>query len=533
MIRSDPWIPLLISTVLVAIGIVANRYLLRAPLNVYDEGIILVGAQRVLDGDVPYADFWSMYPPGPFYLLAGLFAIFGESVTVERWADLVVRSLLPVALFWAVRGIGSSSLAGVCAWVLGLAWLGAFTFPSYPIYAAILLIVASITAFHRFAKSGTEGSPPAHGTLVVAGVLGVAGACFRHDFGIPYLGALVIAVALVHGRERPWTRRTVLSLAGGILTPGLVVALPFCISAGPATVFADLITTPARIMPAYRWLPYPPLLPLDGARIGFYLQPAVVILGLVAAIAFRIWPRTRTPAHATLLLAAVFGCCLLNQARVRSDSVHLLPCILAACLVGPGLAGCCWRLGRRWWSRLLLRSAGGGLIAMLAALAWNPLGQGWEHLSTGWTDLPEAGGRAGRAAISGSLRQTVAAIQAQTAAGEAIHVGVSNHDHLVINHVALYFLADRPSASPWHELHPGITTEAPTQEAIIAALDTKAVRLLVLTPSGSSEPNQSSVDSKVDLLDAYRARHYHRTQRFGPYEIWLRQDDAVRGTESP
>lgn len=37
-------------------------------LNLYDEGIILVGAQRVFNGDIPYRDFWSMYGPAPFFL---------------------------------------------------------------------------------------------------------------------------------------------------------------------------------------------------------------------------------------------------------------------------------------------------------------------------------------------------------------------------------------------------------------------------------------------------------------------------------
>ncbi|RYY10063.1 MAG: hypothetical protein EON55_17075, partial [Alphaproteobacteria bacterium] len=37
---------------------------LRTPVNVYDEGNLLVAAQRLLGGDVPYRDFWGVYPPG-------------------------------------------------------------------------------------------------------------------------------------------------------------------------------------------------------------------------------------------------------------------------------------------------------------------------------------------------------------------------------------------------------------------------------------------------------------------------------------
>jgi hypothetical protein len=54
-------------------------------LNLYDEGLVVYGAARVMRGEVPYRDFWSMYGPGQFYLIAGLFKIFGtQSRSKER-----------------------------------------------------------------------------------------------------------------------------------------------------------------------------------------------------------------------------------------------------------------------------------------------------------------------------------------------------------------------------------------------------------------------------------------------------------------
>lgn len=58
----------------------------------YDEGLILVGATRVLSDDIPYRDFYSIYGPGQFYVLAALFKVFGPSVLVERLWDFLVRS---------------------------------------------------------------------------------------------------------------------------------------------------------------------------------------------------------------------------------------------------------------------------------------------------------------------------------------------------------------------------------------------------------------------------------------------------------
>ena len=43
----------------------------------YDEFLSLYGADRVLHGEIPYRDFWTMYGPAQFYVLAGFFKIFG------------------------------------------------------------------------------------------------------------------------------------------------------------------------------------------------------------------------------------------------------------------------------------------------------------------------------------------------------------------------------------------------------------------------------------------------------------------------
>ena len=45
-------------------------------------GKAVAGACRVLAGDVPYRDFWTMYAPGQFYAVAGLFAAFGRELWI-------------------------------------------------------------------------------------------------------------------------------------------------------------------------------------------------------------------------------------------------------------------------------------------------------------------------------------------------------------------------------------------------------------------------------------------------------------------
>jgi 4-amino-4-deoxy-L-arabinose transferase-like glycosyltransferase len=66
-----------------------------------DEGIVLQGAQRVLEGQVPYRDFFSFYAPGHYYSLALLFKIFGSSLFVAR-LQLVLCAVLFSALTYLV-----------------------------------------------------------------------------------------------------------------------------------------------------------------------------------------------------------------------------------------------------------------------------------------------------------------------------------------------------------------------------------------------------------------------------------------------
>ena len=81
-------------------------------MNVYDEGVRVYGTARVLNGDLPVRDFWTLYSPGLFLFYAGLFKVFGIKLIVARWANVLAIALVPVMLaawlktrtscFWAL-----------------------------------------------------------------------------------------------------------------------------------------------------------------------------------------------------------------------------------------------------------------------------------------------------------------------------------------------------------------------------------------------------------------------------------------------
>lgn len=80
-----------------------------------DEGIILQGAQRVLDGEVLYRDFFSFFTPGSYYFLALIFRLFGSSFLVARTVLVFFGGIYSVVAYLLARRVCSrtSALAAI------------------------------------------------------------------------------------------------------------------------------------------------------------------------------------------------------------------------------------------------------------------------------------------------------------------------------------------------------------------------------------------------------------------------------------
>src|SRR6266700_4440362 len=70
-----------------------------------DEGILLQGAQRILDGQIPYRDFFSFYTPGSYYFVAALFKAFGDSFVVARLSLALTGAACSVVTYLLARRV--------------------------------------------------------------------------------------------------------------------------------------------------------------------------------------------------------------------------------------------------------------------------------------------------------------------------------------------------------------------------------------------------------------------------------------------
>jgi len=91
--RRVKWGPILLLGIL-AWGVLFYLRTWDQKLLLGDEGVALLGAVRVLQGDVPNHDFFEIIPPVSFLPTAGLFALCGVSVSAGRLIPLLLEGLI-------------------------------------------------------------------------------------------------------------------------------------------------------------------------------------------------------------------------------------------------------------------------------------------------------------------------------------------------------------------------------------------------------------------------------------------------------
>ncbi|MCX7669209.1 MAG: hypothetical protein N2439_03960, partial [Anaerolineae bacterium] len=170
------WRPRQVMIIAFACGLLFLCGQLKAPANLYDEGLILVNAGRVRSGEVIYRDFWTLYSPGYFYALAGLFSLVKPNILAARLFDTALRFLLALEVYLLARAL-TSWRAALIPWALVTFWLGTIRFYSYPAFPASGAILLAALLFRRYLIVGR-----ARWLLAAGAALGLT-ALLRLDFG--------------------------------------------------------------------------------------------------------------------------------------------------------------------------------------------------------------------------------------------------------------------------------------------------------------------------------------------------------------
>jgi hypothetical protein len=495
--------------------------------SVYDEGLILTGAMRVANGEIPHRDFHANYGPAQFYVLALLFKLFGPSAMAERLWDFAIRAGIATLGFVAVRACCRPA-AAVAAYIACLIWFGVFGSPGFPLFPAVLFTLAA-----TMLVASNEGQDLHRTRIVTAGVCIGLTALFRYDVG-GLAGAALMALLMVAAARRgnpfwrtpsspPWL------FAAGALAVFGPVALAYLLAGGPISAFIHDVFYASTYYPQMRRLPFPSLDALWKAPTAsmVYFPPAAIVVAFALAAS----DRSERSLGWILSSFAALGVALYLKGWVRISVIHASGAIIVALILLPML-----------WKRANGAPMRRAFVIMCTALAVVPTVFALKAtLATAAGNLPFVAGffLRGAAGCDAPLQlRRVACVhigEARTAAikfvvehvpeGERLFAGTTRHDKIFVNDNLIYFAAGRLPATHWHHYDPGLQTRADIQLQMVAELERQAVRTIVLSSEWDTimEPNASALSSGVTILDDYIRMHYEKVEQYGPISILARR----------
>jgi len=541
---------------LIALAVQAIGF--KAKCGPYDEFLSLYGADRVLHGEMPYRDFWTMYGPAQFYLLAGFFKLFGVSTLSGRIYDALIRAGLACASFALTRLLTNNRWA-LAAFAAVILWLTGIYYPAYnfPVYPAMLASLISCLFFAAWLRR-----PADRRSLFLAGLFVSLTTIFRHDSGFYICLAEWVMLTWASRVRLPgqpvshllanYFRRLGLYMAAVVLIAGPVYLLVL-LRAGFSNVFYDLFYVPAVIYPKVRRLPFitPDLIQQlhhpfswDG-RVAveslIVLLPIFTIVATALALATsrrsRIFPETwqRQTFVLLFLLASLF----FLKGLIRVGPVQLLQSILVCLTVLAILFGHRRQLGRSvviclYVTALFLGVCSAATLSHVLTFARVNLRDAVhpqaEDSFYRRCHVPPALSRARCMRVEPDVLAATLEIERRSTPDQPIYVGDGRHDRIFWNDVRLYFLSGRGSVTRWYDLHPGVQTTLPIQKEMIDDLRREDPPVIAIntTWDDTVEPNDSRFSSGVTVLDDYIHAHYALSVHYGQITILTPSRPYVR-----
>jgi 4-amino-4-deoxy-L-arabinose transferase-like glycosyltransferase len=307
-----------------------------------DEGIVLQGAERILQGQVLYRDFFSFLTPGSYYWLALFFKLFGSSMLVARAVLVVEGALLSVLTYLLARRVCSRWSALLAAYFVTVACVP-FRFLVLHNWESTLWAYVSLYCAVWFLQK------PHWVWAFAIGFFTALTCLFEQSKGAGLVLGLTAGLLVVLRKERGsklWSRQSIAALAAGLSGPFVVALVYFGLEHSLVQLFADCLW-PLHEYSAINKAPFGFLVidPLkrDSIYSGdwisclltmlvtgpWYLVPLLAFAAVSALIYWsaKAWPRDNPLEKQTyyvLSSATMVGLLLATLATGRPDFTHLL-----------------------------------------------------------------------------------------------------------------------------------------------------------------------------------------------------------------
>lgn len=308
--------------------------------NLWDEGYLWYGAQRVLLGEVPILDFMA-YDPGRYYWSAALLSILGDNgIMSVRAAAAIFQALgLFVGLLLVAQSTKSNRKSDIIFWLISAAILVVWMFPRYRFFDI------SLSIFLIGALTYLIGNPTPKRYIIAGACVGLV-AVFGRNHGV--YGAVsslgVIAWLTIKNSSGPGIIKGALQWGVGVVIGFLPVILMVLLIPGFAAAFWESIRFLFEYKATNIPLPVPWPWTVDFAAVSVSKAARGVLIGLffagtlvfgVLSVAWVIRQKLKEKAVPPALVAAAFlALPYAHYAFSRADVEHL------ALGIFPLLVGC-------------------------------------------------------------------------------------------------------------------------------------------------------------------------------------------------
>jgi hypothetical protein len=502
----------------------------------------IVGGLRILEGDVPYRDFWTMYAPGHFYLLALLFLIFGKELIVASVAAVVIVACSAAVFFLIARQMGITRLI---AWTVALLFVLMFWGPAPAVTtyqpALLFILISWLRWLRRGDSSGTRAA------LAAGGCVGLA-AWFKHDVAAYAAIAIVVSDIVVHfarDRQGAWFEATRSALLIGAGAAAIVLpAVVWCWLVAGADAWQDMIRFPATEFGPSRPESYPGIMPAVGGiatMLGVVWTTAGWFRFNVPLLLWLAWLPTLARRGLRTTLVACPGVALLITsfpffwlaAHVQINT-HIWTMSAMALL----LAGVSWDAAKsQAWT---LRISGAAFAAVYAASLLLSPTVAAARIARDWpgsrlSPVPSLWGLTVPAPALAYYEPLAEFVRQSVPIHERIYVGLLRHDVIIGSNPMVYAVVGRLGCSRYDELHPAVADRSGAQRAIRSAIDQYHVRLAILWQFGYSKRRMDAIKAQrqvnlpgtgAELLDRFLAQEFRPVIQYGEYQIRWR--DSTR-----
>ncbi len=492
-------------------------------INIYDEGIILVNAQRILDGQIPHKDFWTIYPLGQYLVYAVYIKIFGHNLFLLRLCEVVFGFIFIHYIYKTIKLFTHNTVFSGCYSVFILLCILRPELRFFPaIYSTMLmtLLISFHLSKYLFFKDIVNFR-----LLFLFQFLILF---FRQDVFLYSLVSLIISLLILSFAKLIAIKELIKSLFLFMICIVLIFFVLFWVDLWPVMI-KQLFIEPFYIISKYR------ALTID-ARCWTYFTFSLLFLAWnIYQVIFK-----KNKSYLVLLYPSILCFVLNKQMLNRADVGHRMPVFIYLSLQFGFLI---YHFAKHQWvssfftkKEILIQKikniavfkmiAKCTIVVLTLLLLYNmkyPITKIQQRLDRFSFEYYEDFNDFPLITLDKERVQVVKYMRQHSSKNDYIYVGVTNHDRFLFNDVSLYFLMERKIPTRYSELHPGIATTRAVQQEIINELYKTKTKYVVLSHSIWDETNDTKIDSKAEILDQYIQNNYKLIFQNKMYQVLMRK----------